>query len=93
MANASPSEHHGTAPIRDRYRIVLRRGPHRWIFSFTAADAGAVLARVAELVRDEVAPFDESDALLVRREVARIGAGPRPVPLDHQSSRRPGTVR
>ena len=74
-----------TSPL---HRVTLRRGPHRWGFSFRASDAGLVLNRLRELALDPDCPLDHEDAQTLRHAIeSRLRhdtmgspAGPPPTP-------------
>jgi hypothetical protein len=71
MSDASP-----TTPRRERFRLHLNRGPHRWIFAFERADAGVILLRLSQLAADPDAPFSEGDARRVAARLQRLCASP-----------------
>lgn len=58
------------AAAAEGHRVSLVKGPHRWVFRWSAGDEAALIARVAELARDPEADFDWFDAAVVCKHVA-----------------------
>jgi len=77
MADVSRTWKPRRSSASERYRVTLRRGPHRWSFAFAPADIESVLARVTELARDPDAPLTEADARCLRRQILHFGRMPK----------------
>jgi hypothetical protein len=70
MAHTPPNQ--DPRPAQQRYRVMLRRGPDHWTFTFSGGDEAAILRRVAELARDPDCPLDWYDANAVREQIDRL---------------------
>lgn len=57
------------------HEVVLKRGRHVWSFRFAPGDAAGLRAHVSDLARDPAAPFDDVDAVAVRKSISMLESG------------------